>query len=302
MKIDRLIGILTCLLQSEKITAPELALKFEVSRRTILRDIDVLAQAGIPIFATQGGGGGISIMSGYKLDKSVLTADELDSIITGLKSLHSVSETSNMERLIQKLSPDHNSMVSLHDHIIIDLSSYYKDSLSEKIRLIKQAVTEKRIIEFDYYYSKGNVRRRIEPYFIQFKWTSWYVYGWCPEREDFRLFKLNRLWEILLTDEYFTPHDIPPDAANHDMGYPEPFSVRLLFDKSMRFRVIESYGLNCYTETDEGLLFDLDYTNREYIMSWVLAFGDKVTVLEPADFRMEVLHTAENIIAKYKRT
>lgn len=301
MKIDRLIGILTYLLQHDKTTAPQLAERFEVSRRTILRDVDTLNLAGIPIVTTQGGDGGISIMDGYKLDKSVLTTDELSSIIAGLKSIDSVSKTSNTERLINKLSTNGNAIVSLHEHILIDLSSQYKDSLSEKIELIKKAISGRKLISFDYYYPKGESTRKIEPYFIKFQWTSWYVFGWCCEREDFRLFKLNRLWNLCITDEQFAPHEIPPERINGGRGYPEPYTIKLLFDKSVRFRLIEDYGLHCYSETAEGLLLDLNYANRDYIMSWVLAFGDKVTVLEPEDFVNEMKEKVEKILEKYKR-
>ena len=299
MKIDRLIAVLTCLLQNEKVTAQELAQRFEVSHRTILRDIDSLALAGIPIVTTQGNNGGISIMDGYKLDKSVLTIDELQNIIIGLKGIGSVSKTSNIEQLIQKLSPNGNAMVSLHDHIFIDLSSYYKDSLSEKIKLIKQAISEKRLIEFDYYYDKGMLRRKIEPYFIQFKWGSWYIFGWCCERENFRLFKLNRLYQLLITDENFLTRPISIDDANRNTEFSEEYEAEFLFNKSVRFRLIEEYGLNCYTETDEGLYLKLNYTNRNYIISWILGFGDKVTVLGPQDLKDELKQIAKNIFDKY---
>jgi len=299
LKIDRLIAVLTCLLQNEKVTAQELAQRFEVSHRTILRDIDSLALAGIPIVTTQGNNGGISIMNGYKLDKSLLTVDELQNIIIGLKGLGSVSKTSNIEQLIQKLSPNSNAMVSLNDHIFIDLSSYYKDSLSEKIKLIKQAISEKRLIEFDYYYDKGIVKRKIEPYFIQFKWSSWYVFGWCCERDNFRLFKLNRLYQLLITDENFLTRPISIDEANSNTGFSEEYEAEFLFDKSVRFRLIEDYGLNCYTETDEGLYLKLNYTNHSYIISWILGFGDKVTVLEPQDLKDELKQIAKNIFDKY---
>lgn len=299
MKIDRLISILIYLLQNEKATAQELANKFEVSHRTILRDIDSLALAGIPIVTSQGNNGGISIMNGYKLDKSVLTVDELQNIIIGLKGLDSVSKTSNIERLIQKLSPNRNAMVSLNDYIFIDLSTYHKDSLSEKIKLIKQAISQKRMIEFDYYYDKGKAKRKIEPYFIQFKWSSWYVFGWCYEREDFRLFKLSRLWQLILAEENFFERTISIDDANNIMEFSEENEVELLFDKSMAFRLIEEYGLNCYRETDDGLYFKLNYTNRDYIISWILGFGDKVRVLEPKELKDDIKEIAKNIFDKY---
>ena len=148
MKLDRLIGILTILLQNDKATAPELAKRFNVSRRTILRDIDTLGLAGIPVVTSQGGDGGISIMEGYKIHNSVLTTDELQTLVAGLKSIDSVSKKSNFESLMMKLAPT-DAMVSLTDSVVIDLSDHYKDSLEEKIALFKQAISERRTVRFD---------------------------------------------------------------------------------------------------------------------------------------------------------
>ena len=121
MKLDRLLGILTVLLQSDRITALELAEKFEVNRRTIGRDVDTLCQAGIPIVTQQGIGGGISIAEGYKFDKSILTSDELSRIIAALKGIGSVSERSNIERILDKLHANAGAVVSMREPVIIDL-------------------------------------------------------------------------------------------------------------------------------------------------------------------------------------
>ena len=159
MKLDRLLGILTVLLQERQgdgtrrfVTAPELAERFEVSRRTIGRDIDTLCMAGIPVITHQGSGGGISIAEGFKLDKSVLTTDELSDIIAALKGIGSVLRQSNIERTLDKLHANSDAVVSMREPVIIDLASHYKGQLTEKIELIKQAVLESRLIEFDYYY------------------------------------------------------------------------------------------------------------------------------------------------------
>jgi len=148
MKLDRLLGILTVLLQNDRMTAPELAEKFEVNRRTIGRDIDTLCQAGIPIVTHQGIGGGISIAEGFKLDKSVLTADELSGIVAALKGLGSVSEKSNIERTLDKFRANSDVVVSMREPVIIDLASHYKGQLTGKIELIKRAILEARLIEF----------------------------------------------------------------------------------------------------------------------------------------------------------
>jgi predicted DNA-binding transcriptional regulator YafY len=300
LKLDRLLGILTILLQNDRMTAPELAEKFEVSRRTIGRDIDALCMAGIPVVTHQGIGGGISIAEGFKLDKSVLTADELSGMIAALKGIGSVSPQSNIERTLDKLHANSGSVVSLREPIIIDLSSYYKGQLTEKIELIKRAVLEARIIEFDYYYKKGDTRRRIEPYFVIFQWSSWYVFGFCHERQDWRLFKLLRLWNLTLREEKYTPLEIPPEKRDFSLRYTSDLKLIALFDKSAKYHLIETYGLDCFTETDEGLLFELNFANRDFLVGWLLGFGDKVKVLEPYDIVNDVKTAAENILSKYK--
>ena len=153
MKMDRLIGIITTLQQKKTVTAPYLAEKFEVSRRTISRDIEDICRAGIPIATTQGKGGGISIMEGFSLDTTVFTEQELASIFTGLKSLDSISCSASAEKLAQKIGG--SSAIKLADNMVIDLSSYYKDDLAPKLDQIKQAIKESKCIAFHYCYSKG---------------------------------------------------------------------------------------------------------------------------------------------------
>ena len=126
MKIDRLIGILSILLQQEKVTAPYLADKFEVSRRTINRDIEDICKAGIPVVTSQGQNGGISIMDGYRMDKTLLTSSDMQAILAGLKSLDSVSGTKRYQQLMEKLASGNNSVLASNNHIMIDLASWYK--------------------------------------------------------------------------------------------------------------------------------------------------------------------------------
>lgn len=299
MKLDRLIGILTILLQNKKSTAPELARHFEVSRRTILRDIDTLNMAGIPIVATRGGDGGIAIMDGYKINHGVLTTDELQHLIAALKGLDSVSKQSNFENLMGKLTQT-NAVVSLADSIVIDLSSHYKDMLSEKIALIKQAISENRTITFDYYYAKGEAIREIEPCCIEFRWKEWYLFGWCRLRKDFRRFKLNRLWKLALTKEPFARRIVPDNILNASEVFKEQNNIQIRFDKNVRFRLIEEYGLNCYDESEDGLLLSLDYTNKDYIFGWILSFGDKAEILSPLEIRAEFAEITKNIFFKYQ--
>ena len=204
-------GILTILMQKDRVTAPYLADKFEVNKRTINRDIDLLFQAGIPIVTQQGAGGGISIVDGFKLDKSILTVDELSSIVSAIKGIGSISEPSGIMQTLNKLGVDTDAIVSFSEPIVIDLASYYKGALTQKIKVIKQAILGKRLISFDYYYEKGESNRMIEPYLIVFQWASWYVFGFCVEKQDFRMFKLNRLWNLTKTEDIFVTREIPAE-------------------------------------------------------------------------------------------
>ncbi len=300
MKIDRLLGILVTLLQNERVTAPALAEKFEVSRRTISRDINALCLAGIPIVTQQGGRGGISIAEGYKLDKSVLTANELASITAALKGLGTVAEKAQVERMLDKLALNKGTVVSLRESMVINLASHYKGSLTEKIELIKQGIQTSRLVEFDYYSEKGDSHRVIEPYFITFQWTAWYVFGYCLERQDWRLFKLTRLWNLAQRDVSFSPQEIPPERRDFNARLTDHKKLVALFTPSSKYQLIETYGPHCFTETEHGKLrLEIGYTNRRHTLSWLLSFGDKVRVLEPADMAREIQQIAKNIVADY---
>jgi len=302
MKFDRLLGIVTVLLQNDRVTAKYLAEKFEVVDRTILRDVDALCQAGIPVITHQGGRGGISIAEGFKLDKNILTSDELSGIIAAIKGLASVSEKTQMERTLDKLGANTDAVVSLHEPIVIDLASHYKGDLTKKIQQIKRAVLEARLIEFDYYYVKGDTHRYIEPYFVIFQWGAWYVFGFCLQKQDWRMFKLTRLWNLSTSDEKFVARDIPKEQQNYFGHLTEDKKLVALFDKSAKYLLIDAYGLDCYHETEEGLYFELEYTNNNYIISWLLGFGDKVKVLEPNYIADEIRDIAKNILASYSQT
>lgn len=300
MKIDRLIGILSVLLQEEKMTAPELADKFEVSRRTINRDIEDLCKAGIPITTTQGSGGGIRIMDGYRMDRTLLTSKDMQMILAGLRSLDSVSGSHYYGQLMEKIKAGSSDFVSGRDSILIDLSSWHKDTLAPKIELIQNAVEQRNLLTFQYYAPKGNSKRSIEPYYLVFKWSSWYVWGWCTEKKDFRLFKLNRMDAVLKECVTFMPREVPMPNLSDEKIFPGGIKVKALFTGDSQWRLVEEFGIHCFTENEDGtLLFTADYTEKENLLSWLLTFGDKVKVLEPVWVQEELICIAKKIIKAY---
>lgn len=301
MKIDRLIGILSVLLQEEKVTAPQLAEKFEVSRRTINRDIEALCRAGIPISTAQGFGGGICIMEGYRMDRTLLTSKDMQMILAGLRSLDSVSGSHYYGQLMEKIKTGSSDFVSGRDSILIDLSSWYKDSLAPKIEMIQTAIEENRLLTFRYYAPNGESSREIEPYYLIFKWASWYVWGWCRRREDFRLFKLNRMDALEVSAVSYEARMVPmPDLSNEKI-FPGEIKVKAVFQPGMRWRLVEEFGPNCFeTQPDGTLLFCHEYTDEESLIDWMLTFRDQVEVLEPESIRQQLLKIAEHVAGIYK--
>ena len=301
MKMERLIGILSILLQRERVTAPELAEQFEVSRRTIQRDIDSLCRAGIPIATVQGAGGGLSIMEGYRVDRTVLTAPEMQAILAGLRSLDSVSGTRRYAQLMEKLSSGTGGLVPGGAHMLIDLASWYKTSLPPKIEQIQGAMEQHRTIRFTYFSPKEESVRTVEPYYLVFHWSTWYVWGWCQMREDFRLFKLNRMTE-LTTEEDFAPRCAPLPNLEPEHVFPVKYQVTVLFDSSCRWRLVEEYGVDCFTvESDGRLRFTGGFPDGDSVLSWILTFGDKAELLEPEELREQLGVLAQTLADRYRR-
>ena len=302
MKIDRLIGILSVLLQEEKTTAPELAERFEVSRRTINRDIEDLCKAGIPIETMQGTGGGISIMSGYRLDRTILTSKDMQMILAGLRSLDSVSGSSYYGQLMEKIQAGSSEFISGRDSILIDLSSWNRDSLAPKIETIQEAIGDRNLVKFRYFAPSGETERRVEPYYLVFRWSSWYLWAWCQKRKDYRLFKLNRMDGVEKTGKHFECREAAmPDLSNEKI-FPGGIKVKALFDADQKWRLVEEFGTSCFTENDDGkILFTAEYTDMENLITWILTFGDKAEVLEPKEAREKIRTMTEAMIKNYGR-
>lgn len=301
MKIDRLIGILSILLQQEKVTAPYLAEKFEVSRRTINRDIEDLCMAGIPLVTRQGRDGGISIMDGYRMERTLLTSGDMKSILAGLRSLDSISGTNRYQQLMEKLAAGSSEILTNNDHILIDLSSQQKSDLSPKVGLIQDAIEQCCQIEFDYHSPKGETMRKAEPYFLVFHWSSWYVWGYCLEKEDFRLFKLSRMTNLIKTQASFPPRQVPVPDLSSGKIFPTTIPVEVLFQPEMKWRLIEEFGPNSFTTLADGRCqVQFKAFDKHSLFSWILGFGNQAELVQPPELRAELGVIAEEISKKYQ--
>lgn len=302
MKIDRLIGILSILLQQEKVTASMLADKFEVSTRTISRDVECLCQAGIPLVTQQGMNGGISIIDGYKIDRTLLTSSEMQAILRGLQSLDSVAGTNKYQILMEKLSVRHSDILESNNHVLIDLSSWNTKSLTPKIEEIQQAIEGHHLIYFSYFSPTKNTERAVEPYLLVFRWMAWYVWGYCRVRKEFRLFKLSRMGSLTIQREEFEPREVPGVMEYWDTSYnPNHVWVSAAFEESAKWRLVEEFGMEKLGKMKDGrYLVGLTWSDSESLFRYLLGFGDQVELLEPENLRNEFMELVEQIQRKYR--
>ena len=272
MKDNRLFRILYYILEKGKVTASELADKFEVSVRTIYRDIDSLSSSGIPIYATQGKGGGI---------------DGLDSIAK-----------QHENELLIKLSALFN--IKNTNWIEVDFNNWQNNKLYEKnFYDIKSAILSKHMISFSYFSSnEEETRRRVKPARLLFKGQDWYLYALCLFRNDFRYFKLSRIKNLEIQDEMFED-SFENLMLNKEMPYKNTVNLKVKFDRKVAFRVYDELK-GQITEDDDGNLYtEIEIPNDYVLYNYIFSFGDGAEVLEPKEIRMQIKEMINKMAKKY---
>ena len=300
MKIreSRLFRIVYYLLQNGKATAPELAQKFEVSIRTIYRDIDSISSAGIPIYAMQGKGGGISILNDYTLDKSLFSEQEQEQMLTALQGMVATTEK-NSNELLTKLSG--LFQIKSTNWIEVDFSDWaHRTPQQDTFNIIKEAIFQKRVISFCYFSGKGNKEKRnVRPIRLVFKSKSWYLYSFCLLRNDYRFFKLTRIKELEMLSETFT-QDFTPTKIEKQIQVENTVAVKLKFDRQAAFRVYDEFT-DSITEDSQGNLYvQIDLPDNEVLYSYVMSFSDSVEVIEPQSIREQMKKRLQKMQEKYR--
>ncbi len=296
MKTDRLLGIVSLLARRGRMTAAELAERFEVSTRTINRDIDAIARAGLPIVTRQGAGGGISLMEGSAPEVMRLGERELSMLLAGLGSLESVSAARGASELKARLGGERGGEAK----VSVDLASFYRDDHARKLALFENAIDERLRVRFRYCYERGDEEKTVEPYSVVFRWADWYLFGYCPAREDFRLYKLRRLYDAVLTDERFERREVPPEKLNFGSNITNDYPFTAVYELSEKFRLVEECGPNSFEVLEDGRLeTHWAFSREEDAVRWLLAFGDKVTVLDPPELVERIRMTVRSLREKY---
>ncbi|MDR2897580.1 MAG: YafY family transcriptional regulator [Spirochaetaceae bacterium] len=303
MKAERLLAILTILLNREKVTAPYLAKRFEVSLRTIYRDLEALTQAGIPVYATPGRDGGIELVQGFRMDSQLLEPAEIQHMLAGLESIQHLVQGMEFEKITEKFSlmlkeSRQRGIRSPENHIFIELAP----SRREKgvIDMIQQSINGKGLLSIGYSDANGKVTERVtEPLALVYMWQSWFMYGYCQLRDDFRLFRILRITKPLLVPGVRrTPSTDISDRPWLKVweGCVPPEHIVLTMDSIAKNRASELYDEDTLQPLPDGrfrvkLFFPID----EWLLSSIMALPGEVTVEEPESLKRTIVERAEEM-------
>lgn len=312
MKIDRLLGLLSILANTDKITVQELANRFEVSKRTIFRDLDTLSRAGIPIISYPGIGGGVAIIEGYKLKNQVLSTDDIRNIFTALNGLKSIDNNHSINNLIAKLVPEKENIVFSQSDCVIDLSSWFSDSIThEKAIKLHQAICRQKCVRLEYISRKDRLKRIVEPHKLVFKQSDWYIYAFCKEREDFRLFRLNRIvsFEIMEMPFQLRPVSNMEFESNYGINLFSKSALEGFFEVILEYDVANEFELT--NKFDASFFEDIPQESEKaricfyaadlsWIADYLLGILDKVRIISPSELLIEVKQRLKKINSYYK--
>ena len=293
MKIDRLLGILSVLANSSRITIQELAERFEVSKRTIFRDLDTLNESGVPIVTYSGIGGGVAVIEGYKLKNNILLRKDIKNVFTALNGLMSIDESTDLTNQMAKLIPEETSMVFSESDYVIDLSSWFQDSITqEKVSNFHKAIKNRNCIYLEYISKRSRSARIIHPHKLVFKQSYWYLYAFCEDNQEFRLFKVNRIVDFKIMDTSFECKAVEKIDFVKNFGVDlfssqdtaSLFEVILEYDVTNEFFLtdkIDAKFFNRMSSVEEKGKIIFSVSDLELATNLVFSLQDKVKVIAP---------------------
>lgn len=300
MKIDRLLGIVVYLLNHGRTSAQKLAEEFEVSSRTIVRDLESLDQAGIPIQSFYGAEGGYQIMDSFVLEKQVALSHEYGWIVTALEGMASAYTSKSLRQALAKVQ----SMYSARDTTIsVDLSVASEDErIKEQLKLIENAIEEKCVVQFSYTNSNDEVKDiRVEPVCLKYKWYNWYLIGYYGKYQDYCMFKLVRMDNLKVTDIKNTKMHSPSDIKLKDSD-DNIVHIRL-YGKAVIKAKCREYLNGRITREFENGDFEFCFSVPECETFWygvLLSFGNKAKIIEPQEIKERIIKTCKEIQREYE--
>lgn len=310
MKIDRLLSIIVILLNQDNVTAKELADRFEVSTRTVYRDIETINMSGIPIVSNQGRYGGFGILENYKINHQLLTLEDMISIVTALKNIGNFTQNKDVNLTIDKISslvPEDKKEefnYYFNEIIICDLPWGYRTNLKdkEKFYLLHKAIVEERLLNIKYSDSFGSItERNIEPMSLVLKGFNWYVFAYCHLRGDYRFFRLSRICKIKLLEEKFNRREMSYEdfKARSNSNY-NMVDLVLKFSPEVSQKVADFfYEEDTIIDENGYKIVAVSYPEDEWVYSMILSYGEYVEVVEPLHIKKIIKEKARKVYEKY---
>ena len=300
MQIHRLFEIVYLLIERKTMTAGQLAEHLEVSRRTILRDIDVLCTAGIPLYTTRGKGGGVSLLDGYVLSKAFFSQSEQAGILAGMQQL-SATQYPDTQAVFDKLKGIFIQQPT--DWLEVDFSYWNSGAVDkEKMALIETALLHRQALRFTYLNARGETSNRlVYPLKLVFKSMAWYVSAYCTAKEDYRVFKLSRIQGAALADEYFGDRQLSPPPLYINSEPQQLEQVSLLIQPNLAYRALDEFGPGQVSVRDDGCcLVHAAMPAEPWLYHYLLTFGSDLEVLSPPAMREALANIAESVLRKYR--
>ena len=298
MSIYRLFEIIYILLRENKVPARELAEQLGVSRRTICRDIDTLSLAGVPVYAERGKGGGVGLLPDFVLNKSILSEQEQNEILSALHGLSNI-KTGETSQVLRKVSAIFKKTAI--DWLDVDFSGWTYEN--DFFRDFKVAITKRHIVEFDYYNSSGEKTfRRVEPIQLWFKSKSWYLRGFCLGKQDLRVYKLTRIKNLVVTNKHFPERDLSvmSDSSTDSLYEQEIVTLKLRIESEMTYRVYDDFNeTEIEKQADGSFIVTTEFSEDNWVYGFLLSYGKHIEVLEPKRIRNILKTKAQEILKKY---
>lgn len=303
--VNRLLGMIYLLMNKGTVKASELAERFEVSDRTIYRDVETLSMAGIPVYAKKGRNGGISLTERFVLDKLLVTEEEQRQILAAMESLIETGAEPETETL-SKLEDFFR--VKSQSWVAIDFSDWsgYRKELFETLR---RAILQRKPLKFDYYGQHGEMTKRtVEPVQLLFKDYTWYLRAYCRERQAMRMFKALRMKRVGMLEEHFelgSRHWEMESGASQ----PEPPGQEVLTLVTARIRKSEAYRVYDHFEEDEisiaengDFIVNIKSNLDDWTYGKFLSYGAAAEILSPECVRQEMARRAGALYKMYQKS
>ncbi len=293
MKIERLLSIIVLLLNRRRTTAQELSERFEVSVRTIYRDIETLNGAGIPVISTQGHEGGLAIPDNYKLSRQLLTFDDMLSLLTTLQGVNKTMQNSDLQRIIEKITAlipeDKEQHYRTHgDSFVIDIAPWGMTcNLRETVQMVHETVSKSLLLGFSYTGAGGlDSHRIVEPHTLIYKSFTWYLLAYCRKRKAFRLFRLSRMRDLAPTQEHFLRREVASLSSFTEQESRPLVEIMVRFNPAIRVKVEEHFASSQLHYAEDGYITaTLTFPEDDWILSFLLSFGSDAEVLSPPRWR-----------------